>query len=54
MQRMIWDYFYFSALRVIVAFAMAKAVADAVFDHRFNWIGYTLGFLSLCYLGAVL
>ncbi|GEM88460.1 hypothetical protein [Meiothermus granaticius] len=48
-----WDYFYFSALRVIVAFVMAKAVADAVFDRRSNWIDYTLGFLGLCYLGAV-
>lgn len=32
---------------------MAKAAADATFDRRANWIDYTLGFLGLCYLGAV-
>lgn len=48
-----WTYFYFSALRLIVAFVMAKAVADAVLDRRSNWIDYSLGLLGLMYLGAI-
>lgn len=49
-----WTYFYFSALRVLVAFVMAKAIADAITDRRSNWIDYALAALGVAYLGAVL
>ncbi|MBF6594967.1 MAG: hypothetical protein IVW51_11050 [Thermaceae bacterium] len=48
-----WLYFYYSAIRVIIAFVMAKAVTDAMMDRRSNWLDYALGALGLVYLGTI-